>query len=144
MTSINKTTLLGRVGQDPEVRYLPSGDAVMNLSVATSHRFLARKTEEQGFVKKTEEWKEVTEWHKVVIFGSRALMLKDLITKGSEVFVEGMLRTRKWKDANGNDKQTTEIKADICKVCVKETAVSESTPQQLPAHIQTGLDDIPF
>ena len=143
MTSINKTILLGRVGQDPEVRIFPTGGAVMNLSVATSHRFLARKTEEQGFVKKTEEYKEATEWHKVVIHGKRALVLKGLITKGSEVFIEGMLQTRKWKDANNNDRYTTEIRAEICKVFEKEPSTSVAPPAEIPS-ADNIPDDLPF
>jgi len=134
MTSINKTVLIGFVGNPPEVRYFPSGDPVMNLSVATSNRWLD---------KKTEEWKEVTEWHKVAVIGKVVPGLALQIVKGSQVYVEGMLRTRKWKDANGNDKQITEIKADICKVFEKEP--SPSAPPVANKPLANDIpDDLPF
>jgi single-strand DNA-binding protein len=131
MTSINKTILLGHVGSIPEVRQMPSGDKVMNISVATTSRYLD---------KKTDEWKELTEWHKVVLFGKQVTGLEVMINKGSEIFVEGMLRTRKWKDANGNDKQTTEVKADICKVFAKEASPASAQPKTTPE----PPDDLPF
>lgn len=133
MTSINKTVLIGNLGNPPEVRYMPSGDPVMNFSVATTHRWED---------KKTEEWKEATEWHKVVVFGRIVPGLALQLTKGSQVYIEGMLRTRKWKDANNNDKQVTEIKAEICKIFSKEPSSAASTPS-FPA-ISEPPDDLPF
>lgn len=97
---INKCIILGRVGNDPEVKYSASGSAIANLSVATS---------EQWKDKQTGEKKEQTEWHRVVIFGKLAEVAGEYLRKGSQVYIEGQLRTRKWTDSNGVDKYTTEI-----------------------------------
>lgn len=97
---INKVIILGTLGQDPEVKYMPSGGAVCNLSLATS---------EQWNDKATGEKKEQTEWHRVVIFGKLAEVAGEYLRKGSQVYIEGQLRTRKWTDSNGVDKYTTEI-----------------------------------
>lgn len=97
---INKCIILGRVGNDPEIKYSASGSAIANLSVATS---------EQWKDKQTGEKKEQTEWHRVVIFGKLAEVAGEYLRKGSQVYIEGQLRTRKWTDSNGVDKYTTEI-----------------------------------
>jgi single-strand DNA-binding protein len=97
---INKVIILGTLGQDPEVKYMPSGGAVCNLSLATS---------EQWNDKATGEKKEQTEWHRVVIFGKLAEVAGEYLRKGSQVYVEGKLRTRKWTDQSGAEKYTTEI-----------------------------------
>lgn len=97
---VNKCIILGRVGNDPEVKYSASGSAIANLSVATS---------EQWKDKQTGEKKEQTEWHRVVIFGKLAEVAAEYLRKGSQVYIEGQLRTRKWTDSNGVDKYTTEI-----------------------------------
>lgn len=97
---INKCIILGRVGNDPEVKYSASGSAITNLSVATS---------EQWNDKATGEKKEQTEWHRVVIFGKLAEVAGEYLRKGSQVYVEGKLRTRKWTDQSGVEKYTTEI-----------------------------------
>lgn len=97
---INKVIILGTLGQDPEVKYMPSGGAVCNISIATS---------EQWNDKATGEKKEQTEWHRVVIFGKLAEVAGEYLRKGSQVYVEGKLRTRKWTDQSGNEKYTTEI-----------------------------------
>ncbi|HBK9907521.1 TPA: single-stranded DNA-binding protein [Salmonella enterica subsp. enterica serovar Infantis] len=97
---INKVIILGTLGQDPEVKYMPSGGAVCNLSLATS---------EQWNDKATGEKKEQTEWHRVVIFGKLAEVAGEYLRKGSQVYVEGKLRTRKWTDQSGTEKYTTEI-----------------------------------
>lgn len=97
---INKCIILGRVGNDPEVKYSASGSSIANLSVATS---------EQWKDKQTGEKKEQTEWHRVVIFGKLAEIAGEYLRKGSQVYIEGQLRTRKWTDSNGVDKYTTEI-----------------------------------
>lgn len=97
---INKCIILGRVGNDPEVKYSASGSAIANLSVATS---------EQWKDKQTGEKKEQTEWHRVVIFGKLAEVAGEYLRKGSQIYIEGQLRTRKWTDSNGVDKYTTEI-----------------------------------
>ena len=97
---INKCIILGRVGNDPEVKYSASGSAIAKLSVATS---------EQWNDKATGEKKEQTEWHRVVIFGKLAEVAGEYLRKGSQVYVEGKLRTRKWTDQSGVEKYTTEI-----------------------------------
>lgn len=97
---INKCIILGRVGNDPEVKYSASGSAIANLSVATS---------EQWNDKATGEKKEQTEWHRVVIFGKLAEVAGEYLRKGSQVYIEGKLRTRKWTDQSGVEKYTTEI-----------------------------------
>lgn len=97
---INKVIILGTLGQDPEVKYMPSGGAVCNLSLATS---------EQWNDKSTGEKKEQTEWHRVVIFGKLAEVAGEYLRKGSQVYVEGKLRTRKWTDQSGVEKYITEI-----------------------------------
>lgn len=97
---VNKVIIVGTLGNDPEVKYSASGSAIVNLSVATS---------EQWKDKQTGEKKEQTEWHRVVIFGKLAEVAGEYLSKGSQVYIEGQLRTRKWTDSNGVDKYTTEI-----------------------------------
>ena len=92
MASVNKVIIVGNVGRDPETRYMPSGDAVTNISVATSDRYKD---------KQTGEMKETTEWHRVAFFGKLAEIAGQYLKKGSQVYVEGRLRTRKWTDASG-------------------------------------------
>jgi len=97
---INKAIIVGNLGQDPEVRYLPNGGAVANLSVATSESWKDKNTGEQ----KTE-----TEWHRVVIYQKLAEIAGEYLRKGSKVYLEGKLKTRKWTDKDGTDRYTTEI-----------------------------------
>jgi len=100
---INKVILVGNLGADPETRYMPSGSAVTNLSVATSEQWKDKQSGEQ---------KERTEWHKVAMFNRLAEIAAEYLRKGSQVYIEGKLRTRKWQDRDGNDRWTTEIIAD--------------------------------
>jgi single-strand DNA-binding protein len=102
MASVNKVILIGNLGRDPEIRYMPSGDAVANLRIATTDKFKDRNGEQQ----------EVTEWHSVAFFGKQAEICGQYLKKGSQVYVEGSLRTRKWQDKDGNDRYTTEIRGD--------------------------------
>lgn len=97
---VNKVIIVGTLGNDPEVKYSASGSAIANLSVATS---------EQWKDKQTGEKKEQTEWHRVVIFGKLAEVAGEYLRKGSQVYIEGQLRTRKWTDGNGVDRYTTEV-----------------------------------
>ncbi len=97
---VNKVIIVGRLGQDPEVRYAPSGAAFANLSVATSEQWRDKATGEQ---------KEQTEWHRVVLSGKLAEVAGEYLRKGSEVYLEGKLRTRKWTDQSGAEKYTTEV-----------------------------------
>ncbi len=100
---INKVIIVGNLGGDPETRYMPSGAAVTNLTVATNESWKDKQTGEQ---------KERTEWHKVAMFNRLAEIAAEYLRKGSQVYIEGKLRTRKWQDQNGNDRWTTEIIAD--------------------------------
>lgn len=97
---VNKVIIVGTLGNDPEVKYSASGSAIANLSVATS---------EQWKDKQTGEKKEQTEWHRIVIFGKLAEVAGEYLRKGSQVYIEGQLRTRKWADSNGVDRYITEI-----------------------------------
>jgi single-strand DNA-binding protein len=100
---INKVIIVGNLGADPETRYMPSGSAVTNLSVAPSETWKDKQTGEQ---------QERTEWHKVAMFNRLAEIAAEYLRKGSQVYIEGKLRTRKWQDRDGNDRWTTEIVAD--------------------------------
>jgi single-strand DNA-binding protein len=102
MASVNKVIIIGNLGRDPEMRYLPSGDAVANLRIATTDKYKDRGGDMQ----------EVTEWHSVAFFGKIAEVCGQYLKKGSQVYVEGSLRTRKWQDKEGNDRYTTEIRGD--------------------------------
>jgi len=97
---VNKVILVGNLGRDPEVRYMPSGNAVANVTVATTESW---KDKQSG------EKQERTEWHNVVFYSRLAEIAGEYLKKGSQVYVEGSLRTRKWQDKNGNDRYTTEI-----------------------------------
>ena len=101
---VNKVILIGNLGNEPEVRYMPSGDAVANVSLATSEAWKD---------KSTGEMQERTEWHRVVFFGKIAEVVKQYLHKGSKIYVEGKLRTRKWQGQDGQDRYTTEVVVDI-------------------------------
>lgn len=101
---INKVILVGNLGQDPEIRYMPNGNAVANISVATSETWKDKQTGES---------KDKTEWHKVVILGKLAEIAGEYLKKGSQVYIEGQLQTRKWQDQSGIDHYTTEIVVNI-------------------------------
>ncbi|MCP3714403.1 single-stranded DNA-binding protein [Paraburkholderia sp. CNPSo 3281] len=103
MASVNKVILVGNLGADPEVRYLPSGDAVANIRLATTDRY---KDKASG------EFKEMTEWHRVSFFGRLAEIVSEYLKKGSSVYIEGRIRTRKWQAQDGTDRYSTEIVAD--------------------------------
>jgi len=100
---VNKVIIVGNLGGDPETRYMPSGAAVTNLTVATNESWKDKQTGEQ---------KERTEWHKVAMFNRLAEIAAEYLRKGSQVYIEGKLRTRKWQDQSGQDRWTTEIIAD--------------------------------
>ncbi len=101
---VNKVILVGNLGQDPEVRYLPNGGAVANITLATSESWRDKATGEQ---------KEQTEWHRVVLFGKLAEVAGEYLKKGSQVYIEGQLRTRKWTDQSGVEKYTTEVLVNV-------------------------------
>lgn len=116
---INKVILVGNLGQDPELRYMPQGGAVANLSIATSETYKDKATGQP---------KEVTEWHRVVIYQRLAEIAGEYLRKGSKVYIEGKLKTRKWQDQQGVERYTTEIVAN-------ELQMLDGQPQQ-PAAAQ--------
>ncbi|OZS72125.1 single-stranded DNA-binding protein [Providencia rettgeri] len=101
---VNKVILIGHLGQDPEIRYMPAGGAVANLTLATS---------ESWRDKQSGEMREKTEWHRVCIFGKLAEVAGEYLRKGSQVYIEGSLQTRKWQDQSGQDRYTTEVVVNI-------------------------------
>jgi len=144
---VNKVILIGNLGGDPEVRYMPSGSAVANITLATSESWKDRETGEQT---------ERTEWHKVAFFGRLAEIVGEYLRKGSQVYVEGRLRTRKWQDRDGNDRYTTEVIADQMQMLggrgqssgrpVAQPAAAAAPAAAAPAASakQEFDDDIPF
>ncbi|KTC66872.1 Single-strand binding protein (SSB) (Helix-destabilizing protein) [Legionella birminghamensis] len=129
---INKVILIGNVGVDPDVRYMPNGNAVTTLSVATSEAWKDKQTGDK---------QERTEWHRVVCFNKLGEIAGEYLRKGSKVYVEGSLRTRKWQDQQGQDRYTTEIVAnDIQMLDGKSNGPSNygDMPQQAPA--QQGMN----
>lgn len=107
MASVNKVILVGNLGKDPETRYAPSGDAICNITLATTDTWRDKATGEK---------REATEWHRVAFFGKLAEIAGQYLRKGSQVYVEGSLRTRKWQDKDGQDRYATEIRADEMKM----------------------------
>jgi len=135
---INKVILVGNVGQDPEIRHTPQGAAIANLSVATSESWKDKDTGEQ---------KEKTEWHRVVAFRRLAEIIGEYVNKGSKVYIEGKLQTRKWQDQQGQDRYTTEIVASEMQMLDSRTqsdaGAAEGSAQ--PGNQGGGFDDdIPF
>lgn len=150
MASLNKVILIGNLGRDPETRYAPSGDAICNITVATTETWKDKSTNEK---------REATEWHRVVFFGRLAEIAAQYLRKGSQIYVEGRLQTRKWSDKDGNDRYTTEIRGDEMKMlggkpeggsAPQEPRQSASKPQQSAPQQSSGgafadMDDnIPF
>ena len=139
---VNKVIVVGNLGQDPETRYMPSGSAVTNLRVATNESWKDKQTGEQ---------KDRTEWHSVAMFGRLAEIAAEYLRKGSQVYIEGKLRTRKWQDKDGNDRYTTEIIADEMQMLGGKSgggapAMSDSPPASPPPKPSGDDfdDDIPF
>lgn len=147
MASVNKVIILGNLGRDPEIRYMPSGDAIANIAVATSYKSKDRNTGEQ---------KEYTEWHRISFFGRLAEIVGQYLKKGSSVYVEGRLQTRKYTDKDGVEKYATDIIAENLQMLGGrpdgggEQAQNQQRPaQQRPAPKPApGFDDddpdIPF
>ncbi len=140
---VNKVIVVGNLGQDPETRYMPSGSAVTNMRIATNESWKDKQTGEQ---------KDRTEWHSVAMFGRLAEIAAEYLRKGSQVYIEGKLRTRKWQDKDGNDRYTTEIIADEMQMLGSRSgggapAMSDSPPAGAPPPQPSGDDfddDIPF
>ncbi|MCW5592426.1 MAG: single-stranded DNA-binding protein [Burkholderiales bacterium] len=151
MASVNKVILIGNLGRDPETRYMPDGGAVTNVSIATTETWKDKNGEKQ----------EKTEWHRVAFFGKLAEIAGEYLKKGSQVYVEGRLQTRKWQDKDGQDKYTTEIVADRMQMLGSRQGMGggdreaggerESRPAAKPAGAKPAgskfddfEDDIPF
>ena len=139
---INKVILVGNLGADPDTRYMPSGSAVTNIRVATSESWKDKNTGDP---------QERTEWHRVVFFGKLAEIAAEYLRKGSQVYVEGNLRTRKWQDREGRDRWTTEIVANEMQMLGGRPGSSAPAPAPAPAAAHASAassddldDDIPF
>lgn len=150
---VNKVILIGNLGADPEVRFMPSGGAVANIRIATSETWKDKQTGEN---------QERTEWHSVVFFNRLAEIAGEYLKKGSKVYVEGALRTRKWQDKNGQDRYTTEIVAAEMQMLDSRGAGAQAMPEDthasstdagaqhaqppraMPASTADLDDDIPF
>lgn len=134
MAGVNKVILVGNLGRDPEVKFLPSGGAVANLAIATSESWKDKQTGEQ---------KEKTEWHRVVMFGKLAEIAGEYLKKGSKVYIEGQLQTRKWQDQSGQDKYTTEIVVQgfsgVMQMLDSRGGAQQGGQQQSPATPQGGM-----
>ncbi|MDP8080145.1 single-stranded DNA-binding protein [Phocoenobacter skyensis] len=166
MAGVNKVIIVGNLGNDPDMRTMPNGEAVANLSVATSESWTDRNTGER---------REVTEWHRIVFFRRQAEVAGEYLRKGSKVYVEGKLKTRKWQDQTGQDRYTTEIVGDVLQMldsrggqaggfapqaqqggysapqqqnsfssAPKPSTPSQAAPQQSAPPMDNFDDDIPF
>lgn len=147
MASVNKTIIVGNLGRDPEMRSFPSGDQVANVTIATTDKWKD---------KQTGEMKEATEWHRVVFNGKLAEVVGQYLRKGSQVYVEGSIRTRKYKDKDGADRYATEIRADQMQMLgqrqdsqqPERTTAPAAASADKPSPRAAGFDDfdsdIPF
>ena len=124
MAGVNKVIVVGRLGSDPDTRYMPSGSAVTNVSVATSESWKDKETGEK---------QEKTEWHRVVFFNRLAEIASEYLKKGSQIYVEGRLQTRKWEDKEGNEKWTTEIVANQMQMLGERMSSGSSSNDRAPA-----------
>ena len=132
MASVNKVIIVGNLGKDPEIRYMPSGDAVANITVATTDKY---KDKQSG------ENREITEWHRISFFGRLAEIAGQYLKKGSQVYVEGSLRTRKWTDQSGQEKYSTEIRADSMQMLGSRQGMGGPGPSQSSGADDGGYDD---
>ncbi len=140
---VNKVILIGNLGADPEVRYTQSGTAVANVRLATTD---SRRDKETG------DFVDTTEWHRVVFFGRTAEVVQEYLRKGSQIYVEGRIQTRKWQDRDGNDRYTTEIVADQMQMLGGRSGGGATAPAPAPASRKPAAqpagefedDDIPF
>lgn len=146
MASVNRVTIVGNLGKDPEAKFMPNGDAVTNITVATTESWKDKNSGEK---------KEVTEWHRIVFFRKLAEIAGQYLKKGSQVYIEGSLKTRKWQDKDGQDRYTTEIVASELKMLGSRPEGSgndqrqQDKPKQQSAPAGGGFgdfddDQIPF
>lgn len=139
MASVNKVILLGNLGKSPDMRYLPNGDAVANFSIATTENWKDKSGEKQS----------KTEWHRIVAYGKLAEIMGEYLDKGSSVYIEGRLQTRKWQNKEGVDQYTTEIVADRMQMLGGKPAGGGERGQSASRDSDSGGfedmgDDIPF
>ena len=142
MAGINKVIIVGNLGNDPEIRTMPNGDMVTKISVATSESWTDKNTGER---------KTQTEWHSIMFYRRQAEVAGEYLRKGSKVYVEGRLRTRKWQDQNGQDRYTTEIQGDVLQMLdSRQGGDNQDRPstsgkaKQQAENIGDFNDDIPF
>lgn len=147
MASVNKVIIIGNLGRDPETRYMPNGDAVTNIALATSESWKDKNTGEK---------KELTEWHRITFYRKLAEIAGQYLRKGLSVYVEGRLQTRKWTDKDGVERYTTEIIADTMQMLGGRSTGSRAivddddygnsspTPRQPASNFNDMDDDIPF
>mgnify|MGYP000993290827 CR=1 FL=1 len=142
MAGINKVIIVGNLGQDPDVRTTPTNETVTTITVATSEKWQD---------KQTGEVKEVTEWHRIVFYKRKAEVAGEYLRKGSKVYVEGRLRTRKWQDQNGLDRYTTEIIGDVLQMLDsrqsgdnQDKSSASGKPKKPEESADNFDDDIPF
>ena len=129
MASVNKVIIVGNLGRDPETRYLPSGEAVTNISVATTDKWKDKASGEK---------KEATEWHRIAFFGRLAEIAGEYLKKGSQVYVEGSLRTRKWQDKDGQDRYSTEIRGDVMQMLGRREGGGDRSMPDRPERPERG------
>lgn len=129
MASVNKVIIVGNLGRDPEIRYMPSGDAIANIAVATSYK---KKAQNGG------DATEITEWHRISFFGKLAEIVGQYLKKGSSVYVEGRLQTRKYTDKDGVEKYATDIIAENMQMLNKVEGGGQAAPAQRQAPQQQG------
>ena len=150
---VNKVILLGNLGKDPEIKYMPNGNAVANITLATSETWNDKSSGEKN---------EKTEWHRIVFFGKLAEIVGQYLKKGSKIYIEGKLQTRKWQGQDGQDRYTTEVVVDIGGTMqmldsrggeggfapaqsAQQSAPAQAKAQPAPAMVDDGFDDdIPF
>lgn len=140
MAGVNKVIIVGNLGNDPEIRTMPNGEAVANITVATSESWNDKNTGER---------REVTEWHRIVFYRKLAEICGQYLKKGAQVYIEGRLRTRKWQDQNGQDRYTTEIQGDVMQMLGTrpQSADGANNSQPMPqqdASANAFDDSIPF
>ena len=150
MAGINKVIIVGNLGNDPEIRTMPNGEQIANISVATSESWKDKNTGER---------KEAVKWHRIVLYRRLAEIAGQYLTKGSQVYIEGRLKTRKWQDSNGQDRYTTEIQGDNLQMLggrnqdatqnqppkqQDKQQKAQSKPQQSEPPMDAFDDNIPF
>ena len=139
MASVNRAILIGNLGADPELRHMPNGDAVCNIRLATTERWKDKASGEK---------REITEWHRVVFYRKLAEIAGQYLKKGSQVYLEGRIRTRKWTDKEGQERYTTEIEAnEMQMIGGRQDRQEESAPAEKKAakpSFDDMDDDIPF